>query len=264
MKEKINYQQQEDVIDIIELLNIYLKKLWIIIICGIVGGLIAFLYTLFAITPLYQASVSVYVNNVRGDQYIESVSSANLSTSQMLVNTYVNIISSNTVLNRVIEEAKLPYTVNQIREMLSSSQVNETEIFHIYITHPNPEEAAYIANSIAVVAPTEIEKFVSGSSCKIIDNAIIPTVPISPNVSKNVALGGIIGIIIVVGVLTLQYLFDTRIKNEEDLNKIFNIPILGQIPSFTKNINNNKKSYVIYNNSEKSLKNKSNISEEDI
>lgn len=253
MNEQINYQQEEDVINIIELLYVYLTKWWLIVICGIVGALITFLFTLFAITPLYQANVSIYVNNVRGDQYIESISSSSLSTSQMLVDTYVNIISSNSVLDKVIKEANLNYTVEEIREMLSSEQIDDTEIFNIFITHPNPEEAAYIANSIAVVAPPEIENFVAGSSCKIIDNAIIPTEPVSPNIIKNTVIGAIIGFILIIGILTLQHLLDTRIRDEEDLNKIFNIPILGQIPSF--NENNNRKGYAIYGNPENNKQN---------
>lgn len=234
MKERLNYRQLEDEIDIIELLSIYLKKWWLIAICGIIGAGIAFSYTHLAITPLYQASVSIYVNNVRGDQYIESISSTSLATSQKLVDTYVNIISSNTVLNKVIDEADLPYTASQMRSMLSSAQIDDTEIFRIYIKHKDPEEAANIANNIAIVAPSEIEKFVAGSSCKIIDTATAPTSPISPNIIKNTMFGGFVGVLFIVGILTLNHLLDTRIKDEEDLDSLFDIPILGHIPSFTQ------------------------------
>ena len=46
--------------------------------------------------------------------------------------------------------------------------------------------------------------------------------------------GGFVGVLFIVGILTLNHLLDTRIKDEEDLDSLFDIPILGHIPSFTQ------------------------------
>lgn len=234
MRERAKGQQAEQQIDLLELLMIYLRKWWLIVLCGILTAGITLLYTYFCITPLYRAGVSIYVNNVRSGEYIENVTSSDLSTSKMLVNTYVNIISSNTVLEKVISEAGLEYTPDQLRSMLSASQVNETEIFRVYITHPDPQEAARIANAVADAAPAEIEEFVVGSSCKIIDYAQVPQSRISPSYSRNTLLGGAVGVFAVVAVLTLFHFMDVRLKTEEDLEDLFELPVLGQVPVFTQ------------------------------
>lgn len=234
MRERAKGQQAEQQIDLLELLMIYLRKWWLIVLCGILTAGITLLYTYFCITPLYRAGVSIYVNNVRSGEYIENVTSSDLSTSKMLVSTYVNIISSNTVLEKVIADAGLDYTPDQLRGMLSASQVDETEIFRVYITHPDPNEAARIANAVADIAPAEIEEFVEGSSCKIIDYAQVSQGRISPSYSRNTLLGGVVGAFAVVGVLTLLHFMDVRLKSEEDLENLFDIPVLGQIPVFTQ------------------------------
>ena len=123
------------------------------------------------------------------------ISAANLATSQQLVNTYVNIIRSDTVLEKVVKNAKLDYSAAEIRGMMTTAQVDETELFSVYISHPDPEMAAKIANAVATVAPGEIEEFVEGSSTKIIDHAKVPTSRYTPSYRKNTLLGCAAGLL---------------------------------------------------------------------
>ena len=174
----------------------------------------------------------VYVNNIKGDLQIETITSSNLATAQRLVDTYINIIKSDTVLEKVAEASDMDITAAEIRKIMSAEQVDDTEIFEVYITHEDPVLAAQLANAVAKVAPGEIESFVEGSSTKIIDYAKVPVKPSSPNVSRNVILGGLIGCVLAVVALTIMFLLDVRINDEEDLTLIFDLPVLAQIPAF--------------------------------
>ena len=194
--------------------------------------MVTLLITAVFITPHYKASVTFYVNNASSMQQIESISSANLSTSMRLVQTYVNIIKSNTVLTDVIEEGNLNCSPNDIRKIMKAEQVDETEMFTVSISHSDAATAAHIANTIAKVAPGSISSIVEGSSTKIIDYAGTPLKPYTPNYQKNIVLGVLLGIIIVCVVQTLRYLFDMRLTDEEDINAYFTAPVLGSIPSF--------------------------------
>ena len=89
-----------------------------------------------------------------------------------------------------------------------------------------------LANAIAEVAPGEIERFVEGSSAKIVDYAKLPTSPSSPNPNRNMILGGLIGFVLALIYITVRFLMDVRIREEEDLAVLFDIPVLGQIPAF--------------------------------
>lgn len=233
MRETINEARDTMEIDLQKLLLAYLRKWWLIVLSGVLAALVALLYTVNYITPMYRASVTIYVNNSRANQQIEYVSSSDLATAQKLVNTYVNIIKSDTVLTKVVESEGLNFTPEQIRKMMSAAQLNGTEMFTVSITHADPEVAALIANAVANVAPAEISGFVEGSSTKIIDYAKVPTSRYSPSYERNTVLGGLVGVVLAVLYVTLRYLLDVRLKNADDLEQLFDIPILGQIPVFS-------------------------------
>ena len=230
-------------IDLQKLLLTYLRKWWAIVLCAVVAFLGALLITTQFITPMYRASITVYVNSVSSDQEINSISSGSLSTAQKLVDTYVNMIESDTVLEKVADTSGKNISANQIRKIMSAEQVDSTEIFKVYITHADPEFAADVANSIAEVAPDAIEEFVVGSSAKIIDYAKVPVNPSSPNTSRNCILGALVGCVFAVLIITIQFLLDVRIKTEEDLAMLFDIPVLGQIPSFEEVSAQKKRGY---------------------
>ena len=219
-------------IDLKKLFSVFLHRWWLIILCIFLGGVLAFGYTKFFVTPLYKSTVTVYVNNGRPGQQVDSISGGNLQTSQRLVSTYVNIIKSDTVLSHVIEAFNLGCSVEELRNMMSTEQVSDTELFRISILHPDPEASAKIANAVAAVAPEEIAEFVGGSSTKIIDYAKVPTARHSPSYSRNTVLGCFLGALAAILYLVLVYLLDVRIKGEEDLTQLFDYPVIGQIPLF--------------------------------
>lgn len=229
-------------IDLLRLFWVLVHKLWLILLIGILAACAAFGFTKYCVTPLYRTSVMIYVNNSRNSS-TESVTTSDLNASQQLVNTYVNIISSDAVLEKVAESGTLPYTAAEIRDMMSASAVSDTEIFRVYIINPDPEMAAKIANTIAKVAPDEIAEIVEGSSVKIVDYAKVPTARYSPSYSKNILISAMLGIMLTAGVIVLLDLFDTRIKSEEDLEQLFpDMPILGVIPDLVK-VNKDSDSY---------------------
>lgn len=229
-------------IDLQKLLLAYLQKWWLIVAATLVAAFGAWLISAHFVTPMYQSSITVYVNSVKGDQEINSISSSTLATAQKLVDTYVTMIKSDTVLEKVAEEAEETVTAAQIRQIMSAEQVDSTEIFKVIITHEDPVFAADVANAIANVAPAEIEEFVEGSSAKIIDYAKVAEKPSSPSIGRNTVLGALIGAVVAVIYLTIRFLMDVRIKDEADLNMLFDLPVLGRIPSFEE-VNSKKRGY---------------------
>ena len=225
MEEKIE-------IDLKEFFGSLVNRIWLIILCGAVLGALVFAYTAAFVTPLYQANVSFYVNNSNVGQSLAGISSSDLDTSQKLVSTYVNILKSNTVLDRVAEEAGLNVSAEKLRGMISAAAMGETELFEVYVTHPDPVAAMNIANIIADVAPKEIAEIVEGSSTKVIDRARMPQSPKSPDLMKNTVVGFFAGVVLSALAVILHVMLDVRIKTEEDLKRICDAPVLGVIPVF--------------------------------
>lgn len=216
-------------LDLKELGRALLKNIWAIILCAVIAGLGMLVYTANFVTPTYKADVTMYVNNSSGvnSQYM---SSSDLAVAQRLVETYTNIIASHTVLSKVAEASGLDITADQIRSMLAASAVGETEMFKVSIIAPDPQLAADLANVIAEIAPGEIKNFIPGSTAKVVDYARIPKSRYSPSYTSSTVLAALVGGFLAAAVVIAQQLLDNRITKKEDLEKIYEIPVLGSIP----------------------------------
>lgn len=248
MREEVNNRQEvESEIDLQELLYSYLHHWWVIALCALAIVGLTLAYTKIFVTPQYRAKVTIYVNNsIRTSESVEYIASSDLNVSQKLVSTYVNIIKSDTVLQKVALEKDLPYSTAKLRSMITANQVESTEIFDVYVRNSDPQMAANIANAIAEVAPGEIANFVEGSSTKIIDYAGVPSAPYSPNYTKNAMIGFLVGVVLAIAYLTVRYLLDVHINDAEDLERMFEYPILGQIPDITQVRSKSRGAYAKY------------------
>ena len=217
-----------------EIIGIIFKKWWIVLLSFIIGGVLAFTYTEVFISPVYVSKGTLYVNNkgIPGMMpNVETNINANdLSVALKLVDTYTVILKSNRFMEIVSEKIDLPYTYNQLRDMVSLKGVNETEVLEVSVAAGNPEHAKIIAQAVLENSKAEIVRVVEAGSVKIVDDASTPISPSSPNKRANTLIGMILGIVISVGLMLIVELLDVSVKNEEDLVINYGIPVVGSIP----------------------------------
>ena len=61
----------------------------------------------------------------------QTITQNDLTLYQKLINTYTQIAKSRNVLNNTINELKLTYSYNQLKEYVTVSAVSDTEIINI-------------------------------------------------------------------------------------------------------------------------------------
>lgn len=218
-------------INIRKLVFACLDKWWLIVLCAILAATASGLVTAKMIAPKYRSTVTFYVNNAQNNEQFNYISSSNLSAAEQLVNTYIGIISTDTVLQRVGQQAG-GLSAGQVRSCLTAQQVAETVLFRLGVSHTDPAMALRIARAAEEVMPEQLASIVEGSSTKVVDRPKLATAPYSPNIERNVVLGAVMGSMAAVLIIVLMYMLDVRIKDEEDLNAISKYPVLGQIPEF--------------------------------
>ncbi len=210
-------------------------KTWLVILVAVLCAAFTFAGTLFLVTPEYESTAMFYVNNSNlslGDASV-SISSGDLTTSRNLVDSYIVILKTRETLVDVIDYAGISRTYKEVREMLTSAAVNETEIFQVTVTSPDPVEAERIANAIAYILPKRIGTIIDGTSAKVVDAAIVPTKPSSPSYTKNTIVGFLLGFALTVGIIALREIFDTTIRAEDDIAQCCKHPILAAVPDMT-------------------------------
>ena len=224
---------QDDSINLLELFEYLWKRALLILFSILIGGAIACVYTVFFVTPLYSSSVMIYVNNSSislGNASV-SISGSDLTASRSLVETYIVILNSRETLEEIIDESGVSYTYSQLGEMISASAVNDTEVFEVTVTSKDPQEASDIANTIVKVLPARIKSIVDGSNAVRVDGAIPIMTPVSPNVTKNTAMGALVGLVLSCGICVLLFLMDTEIHSESYLLTTYpSIPLLTVVP----------------------------------
>ena len=231
-----NNTENEYEIDLRELFMVLLRRWWAIVLAIILGGAAAFGYTYFLVDPLYQASTLLYVNNsdISVGATSFSISNADLTAAQKLVDTYVVILKSRTSLNTISEKAGLTYSYDELKGMISAKAVNSTEVFEVVVTSKDPAEAEKIANTIADVLPAKIADIVVGSDVRIVDYAVVPSHRSSPSYTRNTAIGMLLGAVLMAVIVILAYLFDENIRSEDYLTQNYpDIPLLSVIPDMS-------------------------------
>lgn len=219
--------------------NIYIphliRKLWkrkLPILSGAaIGSALFFAVSWFLITPLYEASVTLYVNNSVSQESIGYITQGDLYASTQLVDTYAAIILSDSILEDVIRDVGLEMEIDDLARLLDINAVNDTEVFTVSARHPSPETAAQIVDSIARIAPDQIADIVRGSSVTVISYARIPGDIAFPNYGLMALIGFASGTCLVSGFLLIRQLLDTRIQTAADFSR-WNYPLIASVPNF--------------------------------
>ena len=222
-------------VDFQRLVRALLNKSWMIMLTSVLCVVLVLLGTFFLVTPQYEATAMFYVNNSSfsvGDASL-SISSGDLSTSRNLVDSYIVILNTRETLNDVIDYAGANRSYSELKEMIQAGAVSETEIFRVTVTSPDPNEAEKLANAIAYILPKRIGTIIDGTSAKVVDAAVVPMRPSSPNYTTNAIVGFLLGFVMSVGVIALREIFDITIRTEEDVAQSCGHPILASVPDMT-------------------------------
>lgn len=221
-------------LSIFYLIDLLKKRWWGILIAALIGATAAFCYSSFMVTSLYQTTVKMYVNPSEEDQMNAQAQYSDLNFAINIINTYIELLETNSFMQDVSDATGNQYTVNQLKKMIAFEAPEKTKIFNFTVQANNPDDAMKIANAVGELAPKKIINTTNASIVTVADPPVLPKEPFNNNTGRNTVLGLIIGIAIAVGVVIVIDMFDVRVKSEEDLINTYELPVLGCIPNFEK------------------------------
>jgi capsular exopolysaccharide synthesis family protein len=212
-----------------------LRKSWVLIVLlTLVSVGVAAAYSLTQ-TAQYSATAKVFVSTQSTGSTSDLAQGNNFTVQR--VKTYADLVATPIVLLPVIGTLELGITSDQLSARVSASAPVDTSIIDINVTDTDPVRAADTANAIsqsltAVVEEIETpltEDAISPVKLTRAQEATVPSVPVSPNVPLNIALGALIGLALGVGLAVLRETLETRIRNEHDVEGVTDVAILGGI-----------------------------------
>ena len=222
----------EEAIDLSKYFFVLKKKMWLIclsaIVCGAISGLVSF----FVLEPVYEANTSLIVNKEVENETTQMTTTDDLNYVQKLAITYGEIIKSRTVITSTIEKLKLDMTYEELEDIISVSNVLDTQIIKISVEHKNPVLATKICNTIPEIFTKEVQRISKASGVEVIDKAIVPEEPIKPNKIMNIAIAMLLGVMVSVFVICLTEALNTSIKEPKDIEEKLGIPVFGVVPKY--------------------------------
>jgi capsular polysaccharide biosynthesis protein len=219
----------EETISLKELLQTLKKRMSLIVVITLLAITVSGLISFFLLTPIYQASTQLLVNQSKNEQGAFNYNE--VQTNLQLINTYNVIIKSPAILNFVIDELDLNMTTAELNGKITVQSEQNSQVVNISVTDPDASRATKIANKTADVFTREIANIMKVDNVSILAKAVVVDnqPPIKPKPLLNIAIALVVGLMAGVGLAFLLEYFDNTIKNEQDVEKALGLPLLGVI-----------------------------------
>ncbi len=225
----MDVRQEEMEIDLRELWQILKKRVILIITIVLIALITSVIISYWLLTPIYEASTEILVNKKENNQIAYNIN--DISADLKLIQTYSVIITSPRIINLVIAENNLPYTVEQLTKKININTVKDSQVMKITVQDESQANAAFIANAVVNVFQREIVKIMKVDNVQILTEAVVLAnpVPVKPKPILNIVIAVFLGIMLGASLAFFLEYLDTSIKTEDEVERLLSIPVLGAI-----------------------------------
>lgn len=214
------------------------KKVQIILIVAIFV-VIGIIYTIGFVTPVYTSTTTLVLAGQTSDNTVtnttsDAITSTDLTLNSKLVGTYRELVTSDKVVRQVISNLGIDVDVEELKKNISVTSVENTELIEISVTNENPTYAMQIANETVELFKEQVAEIYNINNVHVVDAAEEEKVPSNVNHTKDVILFAFIGIVVAVIYVLIANMLDTTIKSREEVEKLYKVPVLAEIPFNTE------------------------------
>ena len=233
-------------LDLKELFEIFWSKKVQIILIILIFAVIGIIYTMGFVTPVYTSSTTLVLATSNGENQsttntTNSITTSDITLNSNLVSTYSVLVRSKDVLGQVISNLGIDISWENLKNNVTVSAVEDTEVIEISVTNENPQYATDIANEIAKVFSDKVAEIYNINNVHIVDEAETPTGPSNINHTKDVIIFAFIGVVVAVVYVLIANMLDTTIKSADDIERLYKLPVLASIPIYGADMQKKKK-----------------------
>lgn len=240
----------EYTIDLLDLSKAILQKWKPILAIAFVAAIIG-----FAVTSKTYESTSLIVVNGRGttsqtvtslqgngtffgtdtsveQNYYSDDESASLSMGPQLVSLCKVILTSEDVLQPIIDDFNLDVTCSKLSDAIEITPAENTKVMQITVTNAKPATAQAICQRLTDITSDSMAKVTDMvTSTEVLSAARLPEKAASGSRAKNALLGALLGAVLCAGAIVLRYLLVPCVRTEEDVTGTLGLKLLSTIPT---------------------------------
>jgi len=234
----MNEQQKTTEITFGFLLAVLRRRVIWLVLALVIGAGGAFAFTKVLLTPTYSSTAKFKVESI-----VENGSMINSGYqvgAALFAANYADEINGNVFLGEVLraynERFGKALTSKQLSKKLNATADGDLAQFTVKVTSTDAQEAYDILSVVQELAP---QMLLSDSArtyinIKMINYGSLDTVPDSPNVLLNTAVGGVLLVVLTYAYFFLRTFLDKTVYVAQNLKAICkDVPIIGSIPQWS-------------------------------
>ena len=222
--------------DLRQILSLLLRKWPVWVACLMVGLLAALGFSLLQ-KPVYASKAQLFVVTASGGQDSAANAYQGNLASQQRVASYAKLVNGLDVMQRVEDRGQFGLSASQLAKKVSASTAPQTVLLDITVQDTDPIEAQRIAKITGDVFSEfviDLETPAPGQQpttyLKVVGEPVVPTSPVSPNTPLNLALGGLLGLLVGLALVVLMDRLDRTVKTTDEIEALTDLPTVGVIP----------------------------------
>lgn len=221
-------------VTIYHLIDLFRQRFVFILISLIFFTASIFSVVYFVIPPKYEANTQLLMteNSSNQEPYIKA---QEMAANLQLIQTYNDIIKSNAILTKVIEELKLATPIDQLGDSIRIVNERNSFVVTVFVEAKDEGQALEIANTVAKVVKAEIPRIISNNNITILSEAKIQNEnpPFWQEPFILLAISLLLALVISLFITFVKESLDHSIKSIEDIQQP-NIQVLGVIPKLKR------------------------------
>ena len=214
-----------------DLWRIFVQRLWIMVLAMVIvmGSYIT--YDKLTYVPRYNSTATLYILKQQSELTTNRQDYEDFTLALKVVNDCNHMLKSHVVLDAVAENLGLNMSYGALRSSISTSNPEESRILEVTVEADTPENAKRIVDNICDVGVAKITEAMGFKQVNLIEYGILNTAPCNTTSVMSYALAGIVAMVFVYAIYLLRFLFDDRLKTDEEIEKALELTVIGDIPN---------------------------------
>ena len=205
--------------------------------CMLLGALISFGFAMLQPT-VYQSTATGYIGSGNAASVGDAFSGDALGSQR--ATTYITLVTSRPVAQQVVDDLNLDVEAEVLASRASGSVVRGAPLLKITASAPNAVEARDLADAFMEATADQAAKLETGGGegdpvVRLIplENALVPTSPVAPQVLRIVLLGTAAGPVLGFAIAIIRQRVDNRVRDVRDVEELTGNQALAVIPKAT-------------------------------
>ncbi|MGW4366396.1 protein tyrosine kinase [Nocardia takedensis] len=215
------------------------RRRWPALPAGLILGVAVAGFQIQSATTTYSATSTMYVSMATGTSVADSYQGG--LAAQQRVRSYLELVASDTVVDRVIGQLALRMSREELRAEISADSPPATTLLRVTVTDAQPERARLLTDEVvsqfrALVDELETIERTAAPAARVavVDRAERPTVASGPADTKTLALGLVAGLLLGAAAAAIWERLDRRVREASEVSGL--LPPLGALTTGSESL----------------------------